>query len=78
MYQYVRCAENKDNERIWRVHGIEDSGSRGEFQFQEVEIGEFYLQICPLLYTGSLLWSTGTGDCATTRSYRHGDSGRMG
>ena len=48
-------AENPHYKRIRRIYGFQNSGSGGEFQFQEIQIRKFYIQICPLLYAYSLL-----------------------
>ena len=55
-------AENPDDKGVWRVYGIQDPGSGRKFQFQKIQIREFYFQICKILYAGGLLRRAGAGN----------------
>ncbi len=51
----------RTTKEIWRVYRIQDPGHGRKLQFEKVQIREFYFQICPLLYSGCLLWRAGSG-----------------
>ena len=79
MHQSVRSVKDSDNERVWRIHGFQDSGSGGECQFKEIPFREFYFEICTLLYTGSMLRCTRTGNYSAACAHDfYGTSGRLG
>ena len=65
MHQHERCIKDSDNQRVRRVHRIQDSGSGGKCKFPEIKIRELYLQIRKILYSCSLLRSSSAGCSAS-------------
>ena len=70
----LRSTSDSHDERIWGIYGVQNSGSGGEFQHEEGQGGEFYQQICTLLYPGSLLQCLGTGSVAPCGESAYGKS----
>ena len=60
MHQHDWTFEDPYDEGIRRVDGIEDFGTGRECKLQKITFREFYLEVCEDLYTGSLLWCSGT------------------
>ena len=54
----------KTTKGVWRIYGIEDSGTGGEFHIAQIQIGSVYHEICQILYAGRLLRCIGFGASA--------------
>ncbi len=66
LHQYDRPFEDTNYKGIRRIYCVQDTGSGGEFQCQEIQVRELYFQICQILYTGCVLWGPGIGGFATS------------
>ena len=55
LHQYDRRTEDSNLQGIRRIHRIKDPGFGGKCQFQKVQIGKLYHQICPCIYTPAVV-----------------------
>ena len=81
MHQYERRNKNPHDIGIRRIYGIKDSGAGGEFQFQKVQVREFYIQICEVLHAGRVWKRCDSGRiaaaCSDACAFRFSGMGRM-
>ena len=47
LHQYDGRAEDSDDEGIWRIYRVQNSGAGGKCQLPQIQIGGFYLQSLP-------------------------------
>ena len=62
---------------IRRIYGIQDPGSGRELQHEEVQIRELYYEVRKILYPGSLLQCSGSGNPASCDQPDHGQPGSL-
>ena len=56
--------KNQNNEGLWGIYRLENFGIGRKLQLPQVQIGEFYFQICKNLYAGGLSRRSGSGHSA--------------
>ena len=79
LYQHDRFAPYSDNQGIWRVHCLQDSGSGGERLLPEVQVGGLHFPLCQDLHSCGVLCRAGAGCIAAAGTdVCHGAGCRLG